>query len=498
MSKKSGGAIDLPYKCSICDKSFLYDTVFKAHMMFHTGESTMDYIATEEELYECAVETNEDIVVHGGSEPAVEEISRSMKEEIEFFVEDVAIDIKEEIIEDMEDTNTDDFQMLIDVDLDNFPVAGIGNVAAESLSRTALCSSRLEKIENDNKSEVNIAEDKMRCVRKDLQTNSIGERASEDDDSCKLTEEVSKVKKHLYCKICDLTFDASKSLYIHISKHPDRVLYKCDTCGETSKSCGNYRLHAQQHISTTYSKHSQNEHEQKEMGEETANLREAATTNRVNIKCKWSCQICGKAYPNKRRLNSHMATHSKLMVRVCQACGEHFQSKGHALEHAEQHLTLLYDSMHAEGPALFNNDALTEAAPQVNLVGEGSTNNLDNVEQHFKCSLCWETFGLLETLEEHKRKHLMEVDISPLDFQVDLLQKRVKYPFPTGKGKASERTSNVPKPFACTYCDKRFQHLNSMKNHTRLHTGEKLHECTLCEKKFMKKSHLESHKLVHF
>lgn len=58
---------------------------------------------------------------------------------------------------------------------------------------------------------------------------------------------------------------------------------------------------------------------------------------------------------------------------------------------------------------------------------------------------------------------------------------------------------NTANSFPCTYqgCDKKFQWKRDMKQHERIHTGEKLLVCSVCEKKFTTRQALLHHVVVH-
>ncbi|XP_065085048.1 zinc finger protein 585B-like isoform X2 [Ochlerotatus camptorhynchus] len=63
--------------------------------------------------------------------------------------------------------------------------------------------------------------------------------------------------------------------------------------------------------------------------------------------------------------------------------------------------------------------------------------------------------------------------------------------------KTVKKTHSGEKPFACSFCSRRFAQKHNLSIHLRTHTGERPYQCEICSKQFSALGNFQAHKKIH-
>lgn len=207
---------------------------------------------------------------------------------------------------------------------------------------------------------------------------------------------------------------------------------------------------------------------------------------------KYRCNFCNAVFKRAFTRKCHENRHTGLTPYECELCEEKFPSPNLRNHHRMKAHTK--DTV-SEPP--------TDRCPQV---GTGT----DGLKK-YKCSYCSRSFRLMFQKEYHENLHK---GVKP--YKCDGCDKRFysvssrsyhrqhlhgltgriaapkskfreKEPFQVDRAKAADGL------YDCSYCDKKFAHSNSIKQHERLHTGERPYKCASCDARFVQYSHAKRH-----
>ncbi|XP_044061313.1 zinc finger protein 408 isoform X2 [Siniperca chuatsi] len=170
---------------------------------------------------------------------------------------------------------------------------------------------------------------------------------------------------------------------------------------------------------------------------------------------RYRCSSCGKKFFQIGHLKKHQFSHTDKKPFSCQDCGKNYTSAESFRAHQMSH----------------------------------------RGERPFSCPHCEKTYGLKRDLKEHMVLHTGEKPYvcehcgKAFARRPSLRIHRLLH--------CSRMIYTQPPKVQCTVCPKLLANSGSLRNHMKLHTGEKPHICQHCGKCFSQKGNLECHLRIH-
>ncbi|XP_069384188.1 zinc finger protein 408 isoform X2 [Paralichthys olivaceus] len=168
---------------------------------------------------------------------------------------------------------------------------------------------------------------------------------------------------------------------------------------------------------------------------------------------RYSCSSCGKKFYQLSHLKKHQFSHTEQKPFSCPECGKNYTSaesfRAHQMSHRGERP---FPCPHCEKTYGLKRDLKEHMV-------------LHTGEKPYTCEHCGKAFGRRPSLRIHRMLHCS----------------RMTY-------------TQHPK---CTLCPKLLANFGSLRNHMKLHTGERPHICQHCGKSFSQKGNLECHLRIH-
>uniref|UniRef100_A0A8D0GFG5 Zinc finger protein 408 n=1 Tax=Sphenodon punctatus TaxID=8508 RepID=A0A8D0GFG5_SPHPU len=196
------------------------------------------------------------------------------------------------------------------------------------------------------------------------------------------------------------------------------------------------------------------------------------------------CEECGKAFLQLCHLKKHRFVHSDHKPFLCTECGKSYSSeesfKAHVLGHQGVRPFRCMQCHKAYG---------TKRDLQEHQV-------LHTGQRPFTCPDCGKAFARRPSLRIHRKTHQakMQSPATAAACQCAICGRHLANP---GSLRNHMRLHTGERPYTCPFCPKSFRQQGNLRGHLRLHTGERPYRCRFCGDAFPQHPELRRHLISH-
>nr|CAD7262628.1 unnamed protein product [Timema shepardi] len=303
----------------------------------------------------------------------------------------------------------------------------------------------------------------------------------------------SNLKKTFVCAVCGYRSSLMADLKNHFKAHKNDQNHRCNVCCKVFTTQQKLTTHMKIHKRST----------SKVAGEE-AEANKPQQVKQSREKLLYKCQFCGEEFSTKKAYKAHEEVHPDMFSLKCHECDQQFTKEKQLREHKDtthrdphcrfcgkeilKSKTLKnHELRHIREKDHFECDVCKR-------VFKTKTGLRHHVAVHtgeykYCCDYCGRGFMSRMMMEEHRSMHTKEER-----YICDVCGRKFSF---QSTYWIHRKWHDNPYPYKCNFCSRLFRHSSLLAVHKRKHTGERPYKCPHCPLTFPVGGTLKRHLILH-